>query len=372
MKRLLSLLLAVSLILTMFSAFAFSAEAATSTKDYEFYYSDEKKGYVVTDYTGSEMDITLPSAYKGKKVVAVQSMGYESAAKVQSIVVPKTVTTIGYAAFSDCTNLESIELGSNVKSIHICSFGSAYGGTKNLKSITVQEDNSYYCDIDGVLFSKDGTVLSKYPASKDGKTYTVPSGVKRIGALAFVKSSKLQKIVLPRGVITLGGQAFSGCSSLKKIVIPASMKDLSYHTFECPKLNDIYFEGTKAQWKKLLKTYGKSPWEADTSFLNAKIHYNYVYPVDTFSLTAGSKRFTVDWSKQGGIGGYQFQYSTDKKFSKGNTQTVTIKNAKKLSKTVKKLSGKTKYYVRIRTFKKVSGKTYFSDWSAIKSVKTKA
>jgi hypothetical protein len=77
---------------------------------------------------------------------------------------------------------------------------------------------------------------------------------------------------------------------------------------------------------------------------------------------SGKKSLTVKWkkiSKQ--ISGYQIRYSTSKKFK--NAKTVTIKNTKVSSKTIKKLSAKKKYYVQVRSFETVGGKNYYSDWS---------
>ena len=94
-------------------------------------------------------------------------------------------------------------------------------------------------------------------------------------------------------------------------------------------------------------------------------------------LKKGKKSFTVTWKKVKGIKGYQVQYSTTKKFKKkvkGKKQvvkTVTIKKAKTVKKTVKKLKRNKKYFVRVRTYKVVNGKKYYSKWSKVKAVKTK-
>ena len=88
-------------------------------------------------------------------------------------------------------------------------------------------------------------------------------------------------------------------------------------------------------------------------------------------IRAKSKAFTLKWKKQKSVTGYQVQYSTSKKFAKKKTQTKTIKKASKTSLTVKKLKAKKTYYVRIRTYKTVKGKKYYSAWSKVKNVKTK-
>ena len=88
------------------------------------------------------------------------------------------------------------------------------------------------------------------------------------------------------------------------------------------------------------------------------------------TLTAGSKKFTVKWKKQSSqTTGYQIQYSTSSKFT--SPKYVTVSSNKTTSKTISKLKGKKKYYVRIRTYKTVNGKKYYSTWSKSKSITTK-
>ncbi len=81
-----------------------------------------------------------------------------------------------------------------------------------------------------------------------------------------------------------------------------------------------------------------------------------------------SKKITVKWKKNSKATGYQIQYSTSKSFASGN-KTVKVSGAKKVSKVISKLTKKKTYYVRIRAYKTVNGKTYYSAWSSKKSVK---
>ncbi|MGN0527529.1 MAG: fibronectin type III domain-containing protein, partial [Eubacterium sp.] len=88
------------------------------------------------------------------------------------------------------------------------------------------------------------------------------------------------------------------------------------------------------------------------------------------SVSAKSKGFTVKWKKQATqTTGYQIQYSTSSKFT--SPKTVTVSSYKTTSKTISKLKSKKKYYIRIRTYKTVSGTKYYSSWSSAKSVTTK-
>jgi hypothetical protein len=87
--------------------------------------------------------------------------------------------------------------------------------------------------------------------------------------------------------------------------------------------------------------------------------------------SAKSDRITLTWKKQTKqVTGYQIQYATDSKFTKNKT-TILVKGTKKSSETITGLSGKTKYYFRIRTYKTVDGKKYYSAWSKQKKVTTK-
>jgi len=93
-------------------------------------------------------------------------------------------------------------------------------------------------------------------------------------------------------------------------------------------------------------------------------------------VKAAKKGLTVKWKKQAAkmpgarITGYQIQCSMNSKFKSGN-KTVTIKGYTKASRKVGGLKAKKIYYVKIRTYMKTGGKTYYSPWSGVKKIKTK-
>ena len=89
------------------------------------------------------------------------------------------------------------------------------------------------------------------------------------------------------------------------------------------------------------------------------------------SVKTKSEAFMIKWKKKTNIAGYQIQYSTNSKFKKGN-KTIKIKKAKTVSKKITGLKPSKKYYVRIRTYKIVNKKTYYSSWSKKKCVTTKS
>ena len=93
------------------------------------------------------------------------------------------------------------------------------------------------------------------------------------------------------------------------------------------------------------------------------------------SVKAAKKSLKATWAKQSTqTSGYQLQYARNKSF-KSSVKTSTISNNKTVSKTVKNLTAKKTYYVRVRTYKKVkvNGKTMklYSGWSTVKKTTVK-
>jgi len=86
-------------------------------------------------------------------------------------------------------------------------------------------------------------------------------------------------------------------------------------------------------------------------------------------LTAGQQQLTVTWKKGKDITGYEVQYGLKKSFA--GAKTVTIKKAGTVKTVLKKLTAGKTYYVRIRAYKTVKGKKYYSAWSKVKDAKVK-
>lgn len=90
------------------------------------------------------------------------------------------------------------------------------------KGIYVADDNPWYCDIDGVLFTKDGSMLLKYPNERNTQAYSVPEGTRIIGSHAF-DNSNVQSLILPEGLLAIKEEALTGCDSVRTLRIPASV-----------------------------------------------------------------------------------------------------------------------------------------------------
>ena len=110
--------------------------------------------------------------------------------------------------------------------------------------IEVDKNNSNYTSINGVLFSKDKTVLFAYPKENSATSYIIPDGVKIIESTAFMGASNLNNIVIPDGVTTIKENAFYLWSNLKNVSIPTSVKSIGRDAFDfsvCSKVNNGYY-----------------------------------------------------------------------------------------------------------------------------------
>ena len=247
----------------------------------------------------------------------------------------------------------------------------------------------------------EGGKEAYYKCEGCGKFYEDVLGTKEITDLAswgnIAKIAHTTKQTVTKATPTANGKIVNYCSVCKKTlsttVIPkaSSIKlkatSLTYNgKVKTPKVivkdrtgktlvkntdyTVSYAKGRKYVGKYAVKITFKG------KYSGTKTLYFTIKPKATSisSLKAGSKKFTVKWKKQATqTTGYQVQYSASSKFSKA--KTVTVGKNKTVSKKISKLSGKKKYYVRVRTYKtvKINGKSIriYSGWSKAKTVTTK-
>ncbi|MBP5621939.1 MAG: leucine-rich repeat domain-containing protein [Thermoguttaceae bacterium] len=132
---------------------------------------------------------------------------------------------------------------------------------RNLTSLDVSEGNLSFRSDDGVLFSRDGTVLVAYPAGNQRVSYVVPDGVKKIGRFAFASAWRIESIELPEGVETIDEEAFYNCFGLKSIVVPKTVKEIAPDAFNaCSR--ELKIRASDDSYAKKYATDSKIPFES--------------------------------------------------------------------------------------------------------------
>lgn len=151
------------------------------------------------------------------------------------VTIPNSVASIGERAFGSCPNLTSATIGTGVASIE---FG-AFSDCGSLTGITVDEFNSVYGSVAGVLFNKSLTTLIQCPGAKAG-SYTVPESVTSVGDHAFGYCTSLSSVTISSSVTSIAGNLFEYCSSLASVTIPASVTSIGNYAFRyCTSLTSI-------------------------------------------------------------------------------------------------------------------------------------
>ncbi len=211
---------------------------------------------------------------------SLDNVAYVNCPSIKAINIGNDVEKLHYGMFRRCGAVTSIEIpdnvksidsgvfaGDNIKTVKIGSGVTFLGGvafeSEKLSSIEVSPQNMAYTSQDGILFSKDMSILVQYPSAKEGDTYQIPESVSALMAQAFYMcsnlefvglssamtsipyrafsySSSLKKIEIPSHVSLIDADAFSGCEALESITIPESVDSIAYGAFvECPKLTEI-------------------------------------------------------------------------------------------------------------------------------------
>ena len=255
----------------------------------------------------------ITSVYCGNRVTKIGKLAFQQCKKLKTVVIPDSVEFIGEEAFCFC-NITSVEMGDNVKEMErgvfqmnkslksiklsraltnipedtfaTCSAltevelspaivnieKQAFSGTainsiripaivksiaantfpKKLHDIIVDDNNPYYCSLDGVLFSKDMAELVCMPIGKKAD-YTVPDGVKIIDTRALMEVT--YEITLPNSIRTIGETAFSGqYGGSYSVNIKKGVSYIEDFAFDCPMGHvTINYEGTEEEWNAIRK-----------------------------------------------------------------------------------------------------------------------
>ncbi|MBR1652327.1 MAG: leucine-rich repeat domain-containing protein [Alloprevotella sp.] len=157
--------------------------------------------------------INIPS---GLKHIGERAFMYST--EISTLNLPEGLETIGEYAFGGMSSLRKCRVPASVTEI-----GSlAFTGNWDMQGIEVDEDNPYYCTINGSLFSKDSTVMYQYFNGWSDTVYVVPKTVKEIAYEGCGYSYDLRHIVLPEGLLMIDTRGIDFCYNLKDLTTLAT------------------------------------------------------------------------------------------------------------------------------------------------------
>ena len=184
----------------------------------------DKEGNVFCINKSFQGKLSIPSTLKGTKVCGIKATAFYDCNALKSIVIPNTVTEIGWQAFTGCTGLTRIVIPDSVE--YIDSY--AFKGCTGLTSIVVSGGNKVYDSRDNC----NAIINTKYNSLTAGcKNTMIPDSVTEICSGAFSGCTGLTSIVIPDSVTYIGAYAFSGCTGLTSIVIPNSVTEINQSPF---------------------------------------------------------------------------------------------------------------------------------------------
>ena len=260
-KRLISLLVAVCMMITMLplsavTAFAEDTSAPTGTAsygDYEYDYTinTEDGTATITKFRAlvdGSYDITIPTDFGRFPVTAIGDDAFRGCSALKKVTIPQSVTSIGDSAFAGCHNLDSVTINDAATSIGNRAFTECpLTTTLSLgKKITTIGDEAFYdCrGLTSVTIPPSVTSIGKKAFLQCIHLKTLSFGeniktnIETIGDDAFGQCHDLQSLTIKDAATSIGHRAFLGCTSLETISLGENIKTIGYHAFNsCTSIN---------------------------------------------------------------------------------------------------------------------------------------
>lgn len=255
---------------------------------------------IVQIYQGSAKNVKIANTYQGLPVKTIAAHAFNQNYSTTSIIIPDSVTSIGNYAFYKCTSLTSIVIPDNVTYIgdsvftycskltsivipgSVTSIGDdSFQNCSSLTSVLIPDsvtsigkDAFYECiSLTSVVIPDNVTYIGNnaFRGCSALTSVVVPNSVTTIGDSTFAYCSKLTSAVIGNNVTSIGDFAFNGCYSLASVVIGDSVTFIGMMAFfDCSKLQDVYYTGSKEEWKNITIDWN------NYSLTGATRHYNYV------------------------------------------------------------------------------------------------
>ena len=315
-KRLISLLVAVCMMITMLplsAVTAFAADIPTRGED-EFDY----QGLRYKKLNSSTVSVVGPVEVQTERVIpetvvnngttyTVTEIGPYAFSRdttkskytafvgypdFKSVTIPSTVTVLRTNAFAGGSDFNDYDTDKGLQSV-IFTPGSqlktiedgAFAGSYTLKGEfilpntveSIGDDAFDGCQFEKFTFQEGSQLKSigvhAFHWLGKVKSFSLPAGVTTIPDYAFWACTSLTEFVLPDGVQTIGNKAFGHCYDLQAITIPRSVKSIADDIFEGDtKITTIYYDGTESDWLKL--SNGNSALEHLTVYYASNVSFN--------------------------------------------------------------------------------------------------
>ena len=201
--------------------------------------------YIIPNGVTSLADSSFAFRYNLTSVIMPNSLtnigwgAFQGCSSFTNITIPNSVTMIQHYAFQSCANLTDVLIPGSVKVIQ----SGAFSYCRTMTNISVDPLNKVYSSKDGVLLSKDQTILIEIPEGTTG-SFTIPNGITFIAGSAFDRCIGITGVTIPDSVIEIGTSAFSYCTGLTNITIPKSVRFIGTYVFYCcSNLQSVFFEG---------------------------------------------------------------------------------------------------------------------------------
>jgi len=152
----------------------------------------------------------------------------------EKVLIPNNVTSIGDLAFLNNSFIKTLIISENVRKISEYSFSNCY----NLEKIEVSKDNLIYDsrnNSNAIIETRTDRLIKGCSKS------IIPSSVKEIGPYAFAGSLKMLSVIIPKGIIKIGYEAFSSCINIKDVFYNGSKKAYDKIIFESKYSNPAIF-----------------------------------------------------------------------------------------------------------------------------------
>ena len=272
-KRLISLLVAVCMMITMLplsAVTAFAADTASSTVrtaivdgyKYEYKVNEADNTATITKFLGpvdpannGPYDIEIPTELGGCTVTGLGDYSFAAqsddgypynplCSNICSVTIPQKVTSIGKKAFYDCKNLTTLVLGEDIQTIGNYAFEccTSLTGVTIPQSVTSIGYSAFEgCTALDPLIINGPTLIGEhaFTGCKSLTSLTLCPDIQTIGDYAFDVTS-LKTVTLPKNLTSIGKYAFACCSELESITIPEKVKIINPKTFaDCSKLEYI-------------------------------------------------------------------------------------------------------------------------------------